>query len=160
MYCWWLSQINILVAILLIKYHRKNHHWSISKSRFHSWFDGVILLSPQDIAITTLIIKCSHERIIILKSGWRMIELVCILKCQIKDYDSMFVGYVAIMRWLSISNNTIINESCYHVLLWKESLPLTWNTKYSIYSRRDNDLFSLLESYRFDYGIICRKPKE
>ena len=112
-------------------------HWSISKSRFYSWFDGVILLSTKDIAITTLLIKCSHERIIVVYNGWRMIELVCILKCQIKDYDSMPVGFVVIMRWLSIHNNAIINESCYHVLLWKESLPLLWNTLYSIYSRRE-----------------------
>ena len=34
------------------------------------------------------------------------------------------------------------------------------NMKYNVLHtsrKRDNDLFSLLESYRFDYGIICRK---
>ena len=112
-------------------------HWSISKSRFYSWFDGAILLSSKDIAITTLLIKCSHEGIIVVYNGWWLIKLVCILKCQIKDYDSMFVGSVAILRWFSIHNNVIINESCYHVLLWKGSLPITWNTKYSIYSSRE-----------------------
>ena len=57
---------------------QKESHWSISKSRFHSWFDGTILLSSKDIAITTLLIKCSHERIIVLYNGWWMIELAYI----------------------------------------------------------------------------------
>ena len=36
------------------------------------------------------------------------------------------------------------------------------NMEYKVFHtshERDIDMFSLIESYRFDYGIICRKSK-